>query len=321
MSLKGPSDGMKGTADYIPFTQMPMDSATPNAIASQNTSAITEAKHCQSQKRRHGNSKPRRPRKLKLDDDEEEIIKQEERIEFQKIVDNLLPNVDVNMIKPLPECDGKYNISDIDDPILRSMVILLQYQSFKSYVNYSEDEEKQREQIIAQKQKRFELMKKKRAIRREKRKFFKLKKTCMRGNSEISSFMLSPLVTSFQFFNEGIKDDCEEAQASKRTKLDKEKSLDDESKPDEEIIVENEDSLDSFLFNETLDVVLDDFSSSSELNSLDTPKAIPMNMEQNCQQISFDSLFARQLKKQEPWVQDTQFYKGNGPLFASTGQM
>ncbi len=182
-------------------------------------------------KRHHGNSRPRRPRKLKLEDDEEEIIKIEERIEFQKVLDNQLKSLETETIEPLPECQDKYHLqspisgnggyqtsfdsfvrtSDNDDDsdddeeidglgtstvksegedeeaaIITSsdakqlnncMFILLQYQSFRSYVNYSEDVEKQNEQVQAQKMDRFQLMKKKRAIRREKRKSFKQQKT------------------------------------------------------------------------------------------------------------------------------------------------
>ncbi len=196
-----------------------------------NNSQSTNSNSTGAVKKHHGNSRPRRPRKLKLEDDEEEIIKIEERIEFQKVLDNQLKSLEPETIEPLPECQDKYHLqspisgnggyqtsfdsfvrtSDNDDDsdddeeidglgtsavkneeedeeaaIISSsdakrlnncMFILLQYQSFRSYVNYSEDEEKQNEQVQAQKMDRFQLMKKKRAIRREKRKSFKQQKT------------------------------------------------------------------------------------------------------------------------------------------------
>jgi len=142
----------------------------------------TNEKPASQTRKHHGNSRPRKPRKLKLEDDEEEIIKMQERLEFQKVLDNQIKAIDPELIQPLPECMNKYKIECPDDSCASSMLILLQYQSFKSFVDYSEDEEKQNEQVQAQKQDRFLLMKKKRAIRREKRKSFKMKRSLASTN-------------------------------------------------------------------------------------------------------------------------------------------
>jgi hypothetical protein len=120
----------------------------------------------------------RKSRTLKLGEEEEEIIKKEERAEFQRVLESQFASCNVTEFKPLPECDGTAysmnteNCSDME----KLMMVLLQYQSFKSYPFYTEDEEGQLEQIKLQKQRRHELMKQKRAIRRERRKEMKKKR-------------------------------------------------------------------------------------------------------------------------------------------------
>lgn len=117
----------------------------------------------------------RKSRTLKLGEEEEEIIKQEEREEFRKVLESQFSPV--SDIKPLPECEGtQYSIQEGGGDMEHLMSILLQYQSFKSYPFYTEDEKGQLEQIKLQKLRRHELMKQKRAIRRERRKEMKNKK-------------------------------------------------------------------------------------------------------------------------------------------------
>jgi hypothetical protein len=129
-------------------------------------------------------------RTLRLEDAEEEIIKQEERVEFQRVLEADL--ADVGSIQPLSDFVGtqydvQVNLKDSE----RLMAILLQYQTFKSFLPYyTDDETVQQEQIKQQKQTRHELMKKKRAIRRERRKEMKSKKrglSQLDGNEESNS--------------------------------------------------------------------------------------------------------------------------------------
>jgi hypothetical protein len=118
-------------------------------------------------------------RRFRLGDEEEKIIMQEEQAEFRKVVEQQIAPIDIDNLSPLPECQNNrmYHIVDPEShPTEKLMMIMLQYQSFRSYNQYSEDERVQREQIKQQKASRFELMKRKRAIRREKRKIFKLRK-------------------------------------------------------------------------------------------------------------------------------------------------
>jgi len=120
--------------------------------------------------------KAKRKRKVLLDEDAEKIIKEEEREEFVRVIQDQFAKVDVAQLGTLPEAAR--------DPLLHVptnntweywMSVMLQYQSLRSYPMYSEDEEQQQKQLNWQKEMRFQLMQKKRAIKREKRRLFKLK--------------------------------------------------------------------------------------------------------------------------------------------------
>merc|ERR1712130_926386 len=147
--------------------------------------------------------KRRRARTLKLGDEEEAIIKEEEREAFERVLQSQL--ADPSAIGPLPECRGtKYEFKPHHQcpPSQHLMMILLQYQSFKSYPYYTDDENVQQEQINLQKQRRHELMKQKRAIRRERRKEMKMK----RGLDEVDIFDQSTSKrTKYDHHNQELK--------------------------------------------------------------------------------------------------------------------
>lgn len=120
--------------------------------------------------------KVKRKRRVLLDEDAEKIIKQEEREEFVRVLHDQYAKIDVNQMGTLPECQGDPCLSlPRDNSWEYWMSVMLQYQSFRSFPHYTDDEEQQMKQMEWQKEMRFQLMQKKRAIKREKRRLFKLK--------------------------------------------------------------------------------------------------------------------------------------------------
>lgn len=121
--------------------------------------------------------KVKRKRNVLLDAESENLLLQIEREEFKKVLQEQFSHVDINTLGTLPECQ---NVKDMhlpnDNSWLYWMSVVLQYQSFRSYPHYSTDEENQLKQVEWQKEMRFQLMQKKRAIKREKRKILKIQK-------------------------------------------------------------------------------------------------------------------------------------------------
>jgi len=118
----------------------------------------------------------KRKRRVLLDEEAEKIIKEEEREEFVRVLHDQYSKVDVTQIGTLPEAKDDPAVHlPTDDSWEYWMSVMLQYQSFRSFPMYTEDEEQQQKQLEWQREMRFQLMQKKRAIKREKRRMFKLK--------------------------------------------------------------------------------------------------------------------------------------------------
>jgi hypothetical protein len=130
----------------------------------------------QQQERSFNNARINRKRKVLLDEEAERIIKEEERREFRHFVEDQIKAVDLSAIDVLPEFTSNEEYClEKDGSWQYWMSVMLQYQTCKSYSHYADDEQVQLQQIQWQKEKRFQLMQKKRAIKREKRRLFKLK--------------------------------------------------------------------------------------------------------------------------------------------------
>jgi hypothetical protein len=122
-------------------------------------------------------AKPRKRRVL-LDEEAEKLIKEEERQEFGRVLQDQYSKVDISKLQGIPECqlDQSLHLHN-DDSFEYWMSVMLQYQTFRSYQHYTEDESEQLKQLEYQKEMRFQLMQKKRAIKRERRRLFKLQST------------------------------------------------------------------------------------------------------------------------------------------------
>jgi len=123
------------------------------------------------------NTPQRKSRRSRLDPDvEAEVKKKEQEIITQELEKTLPP---VESIKPLHEefvnmpgfkLSDTTHINPEENPTQYLMMILLQYQACKSFVNYTQDEEDLQEQVQIQRKYRLDYMKKKREIRRQQRK-------------------------------------------------------------------------------------------------------------------------------------------------------
>jgi hypothetical protein len=185
----------------------------------------------------------KKKRNVLLDAESEKLIKQEEIHEFSKVLQEQFSHVDLNKIGTLPECEGKTEISlPRIDTWEYWMSVMMQYQSFRSFPHYSNDEEHQQKQLEWQKGMRFQLMQKKRAIKREKRRLLKLQKTLANGNVSKRSLAHTK--------KRAIMDLGNDALLSKRTKLDSLAMMLSGSSPSskgtEELNYNREDNDDSF---------------------------------------------------------------------------
>ena len=118
---------------------------------------------------------PTRKRTVLLDEQYEKIIKQEEQEEFTRVIQDQYSNVDVNNITSLPEFQNDQSLNrDRDHSWEYWMSIMMQYQCARSFVHYTSDVTAQEKEKRWQKDMRFQLMQKKRAIKREKRRQLKM---------------------------------------------------------------------------------------------------------------------------------------------------
>lgn len=113
-------------------------------------------------------------RSVLLDKEYETMLLHQEREEFSKILNEQFSDVDPNTLGTLPEFRADPDLSlENDNSWQYWMSIMLQYQTSRSYSNYTSEEEQQQKQVEWQKEMRFQLMQQKRAIKREKRKNLK----------------------------------------------------------------------------------------------------------------------------------------------------
>ncbi len=123
----------------------------------------------------HAQPKTKKKRNVLLDAESEKLLQQQEREEFHKVIEEQYSHIDVKELGTLPECQGVPHMFLANDGSwIYWMSVMLQYQSMRSYAHYSTDQDKQQKQLEWQKEMRFQLMQKKRAIKREKRKLLKL---------------------------------------------------------------------------------------------------------------------------------------------------
>lgn len=123
----------------------------------------------------HTQPKTKKKRNVLLDAESEKLLQQQEREEFHKVIEEQYSHIDVKELGTLPECQGVPHMFLANDGSwIYWMSVMLQYQSMRSYAHYSTDQDKQQKQLEWQKEMRFQLMQKKRAIKREKRKLLKL---------------------------------------------------------------------------------------------------------------------------------------------------
>jgi len=136
-----------------------------------------ESSHVASSAVESDQSKAKRKRNVLLDADSERLLLQQEREEFKRVLQEQFEHIDVNKLGTLPECQNVEGMHlECDNSWEYWMSVMVQYQALRSYPHYTPDEEQQQKQLEWQKEMRFQLMQKKRAIKREKRKILKLQK-------------------------------------------------------------------------------------------------------------------------------------------------